>query len=61
MSSFSWTVGIYGSEAGDNGPVLRVRNRVIMSIHEFYQERGFVQMDAPILTGNAVEGTSTLF
>ena len=41
--------------------VLRVRNRVIMSIHEFYQERGFVQMDAPILTGNAVEGTSTLF
>ena len=41
--------------------VLRVRNRVIMSIHEFYQERGFVQMDAPILTGNAVEGTSSLF
>ncbi len=41
--------------------VLRIRNRVIMSIHEFYQERGFVQMDAPILTGSAVEGTSTLF
>ncbi len=41
--------------------VLRIRNRVTMSIHEFYQERGFVQMDAPILTGNAVEGTSTLF
>ncbi len=40
---------------------LRVRNRVIMSIHEFYQERGFVQMDAPILTSSAVEGTSTLF
>ncbi len=41
--------------------VMRVRNRVIMSIHEFFQERGFLQMDAPILTGNAVEGTSTLF
>ncbi len=41
--------------------ILRIRNRVIMSIHEFFQERGFVQMDAPILTGNAVEGTSTLF
>ncbi len=41
--------------------VLRVRNRVIMSIHEFYQEQGFLQMDAPILTGSAVEGTSTLF
>lgn len=41
--------------------ILRVRNSVIMSIHHFYQERGFVQMDAPILTGTAVEGTSTLF
>ena len=41
--------------------IMRVRNRVIMSIHEFFQEQGFIQMDAPILTGNAVEGTSTLF
>jgi len=41
--------------------ILRVRNRVIMSIHEFFQEKGFLQMDAPILTGTAVEGTSTLF
>ncbi|MFP4227300.1 MAG: amino acid--tRNA ligase-related protein [Salinivenus sp.] len=41
--------------------VMRVRNRVIMAIHEFFQERGFLQTDAPILTGNAVEGTSTLF
>jgi asparaginyl-tRNA synthetase len=41
--------------------VMRIRNRIIMSIHQFYQEQGFIQMDAPILTGNAVEGTSTLF
>ncbi len=41
--------------------ILRIRNRIIMSIHNFFQEQGFVQMDAPILTGNAVEGTSTLF
>lgn len=41
--------------------LMRIRNRVILSIHEFFQERGFLQMDAPILTGNAVEGTSTLF
>ncbi|MBT8399987.1 MAG: asparagine--tRNA ligase, partial [Rhodothermia bacterium] len=40
---------------------MRVRNCIIMAIHNFFQERGFVQMDAPILTGNAVEGTSTLF
>lgn len=41
--------------------ILRIRNRIIMSIHAYFQEQGFVQMDAPILTGNAVEGTSTLF
>ncbi|MFQ5571984.1 MAG: asparagine--tRNA ligase, partial [Rhodothermales bacterium] len=41
--------------------IMRIRNRIIMSIHQFFQERGFIQMDAPILTGNAVEGTTTLF
>lgn len=41
--------------------IMRVRNTVIYSIHNFFQEKGFVQMDAPIFTGNACEGTSTLF
>ena len=41
--------------------IMRVRNRVIMSIHQFFQEQGFLQMDAPILTENVVEGTGTLF
>ena len=40
---------------------MRVRNRVIVAIHAYFQGEGYVQMDAPILTGNAVEGTSTLF
>ena len=41
--------------------VMRVRNRIIQSIHAYFQEEGYIQMDAPVLTGNAVEGTSTLF
>ena len=41
--------------------IMRVRNQIIFSIHQFFQEKGFVQMDSPIFTGNAVEGTSTLF
>jgi len=41
--------------------VMRVRNRVTQSIHAYFQEDGYLQLDAPILTGNAVEGTSTLF
>jgi len=40
---------------------MRVRNRVIMAIHGYFQREGFLQMDPPVLTGNAVEGTSTLF
>ncbi|NNC94842.1 MAG: asparagine--tRNA ligase [Chitinophagales bacterium] len=39
----------------------KIRNTVIFSIHQFFQERDFVQMDAPIFTGNACEGTTTLF
>lgn len=41
--------------------IMRVRNRVIYAIHNFFQANGFLQMDAPIFTGNAVEGTTTLF
>ena len=41
--------------------IMRVRNSIIFAIHKFFQEKGFVQMDAPIFTGNACEGTSTLF
>jgi len=41
--------------------IMRVRNRIIFAIHNFYQGEGFVQMDAPIFTGNACEGTTTLF
>lgn len=41
--------------------VMRIRNEIIYAIHKFFQEKGFIQMDAPIFTGNAVEGTSTLF
>ncbi|MEX0772035.1 MAG: asparagine--tRNA ligase [Balneolales bacterium] len=41
--------------------IMRIRNQIIYSIHSFFQEQGFIQMDAPIFTGNASEGTSTLF
>jgi asparaginyl-tRNA synthetase len=41
--------------------IMKIRNTIIMAIHEFFQEKGFVQMDAPLFTGNACEGTSTLF
>jgi asparaginyl-tRNA synthetase len=41
--------------------IMKVRNRIIYSIHQFFQENEFVEMDAPIFTGNACEGTTNLF
>lgn len=41
--------------------VLRIRSRAKFAIHQFFQSRGFVQMDSPIFTGSAAEGTTTLF
>lgn len=40
---------------------LRVRAEVIRAIRDFFDGRGFVMVDAPILTPAACEGTTTLF
>lgn len=41
--------------------ILRVRHEIIRSIREFFDNRGFLLLDAPIFTPAACEGTSTLF
>lgn len=41
--------------------VLRVRHEIIRACRNFFDERGFVLVDAPIFTPNACEGTTTLF
>ncbi len=40
---------------------MRIRDTIIHAIRDFFHERGFICFDAPILTPNAAEGTSTLF
>lgn len=40
---------------------MRVRSEIIKCICEFYDQRGFIRFDAPILTPSSCEGTSTLF
>jgi asparaginyl-tRNA synthetase len=40
---------------------LRIRAEVIRAIRDFFDSRGFVLVDAPILTPAACEGTTTLF
>lgn len=41
--------------------ILRVRSEIIKAIRDFLDERGFVLVDAPILTPSSCEGTTTLF
>jgi asparaginyl-tRNA synthetase len=41
--------------------ILRVRAEIIKAVRDFFDERGFVLTDPPILTPAACEGTSTLF
>lgn len=41
--------------------ILRIRGTVIAAIREWLDTNGFINMDTPILTPAAVEGTTTLF
>ncbi len=41
--------------------IMRVRHQIIKAIREFFDNRGFLLLDAPIFTPAACEGTSTLF
>jgi len=41
--------------------IMRVRHQVVKAIRDFFDNNGFTLIDSPIFTGNAVEGTTTLF
>jgi len=41
--------------------ILRIRDEVILAARNFFHERGFTLVDAPIFTPAACEGTTTLF
>jgi asparaginyl-tRNA synthetase len=43
------------------GAVTRLRNRVSKSIHDFFQERGFLYIHTPIITASDCEGAGALF
>lgn len=41
--------------------ILRIRHRIIKSVRDFFDSKGFTLVDAPIFTPNACEGSTTLF
>ncbi|MBV9007664.1 MAG: asparagine--tRNA ligase [Verrucomicrobia bacterium] len=43
------------------GAVFRVRSKLAFAIHRFFQERGFVYVHTPVITGSDCEGAGELF
>jgi asparaginyl-tRNA synthetase len=43
------------------GAVMRVRNRICRSIHDFFQEEGFLYVHTPIITASDCEGAGEMF
>src|SRR5262245_38091305 len=43
------------------GAVARVRNRISRSIHDFFQEEGFLYLHTPIITASDCEGAGEMF
>ncbi len=43
------------------GAIARLRNQVSRSIHEFFQEQGFLYIHAPIITASDCEGAGEMF
>ncbi len=43
------------------GAIARLRNQISKSIHDFFQERGFLYVHTPIITASDCEGAGALF
>jgi asparaginyl-tRNA synthetase len=54
-------IGHLRSRTNTLGAVFRVRNACSTAIHQFFQERNFLWVHAPIITANDCEGAGELF
>lgn len=41
--------------------VMKIRNEIIRATYQYFNEKGYIKIDSPILTGSAAEGTTELF
>ncbi|NES82645.1 MAG: asparagine--tRNA ligase [Moorea sp. SIO2B7] len=58
---FLRNLGHLRSRTNTLGAVMRVRNACSQAIHQFFQERGFLWIHAPIITASDCEGAGELF
>ena len=54
-------LGHLRSRTNTFGAVFRVRNALARAIHQFFQERGFIYMHAPVISASDAEGAGSMF
>lgn len=55
------TIGHLRPRTNTQGAVARVRNKLAFASHSFFQERGFLYLQSPIITGSDCEGAGEMF
>lgn len=58
---FLRTIGHLRPRTNTIGAVMRVRNALAFATHKFFQERGFIYLNTPIITGSDCEGAGQMF
>lgn len=58
---FLRTIAHLRSRTNTFGAVARVRNSLAYATHKFFQERGFLHLHTPIITGSDCEGAGQMF
>jgi asparaginyl-tRNA synthetase len=58
---FLRTIGHLRGRTNTFGAVMRVRNALAVATHQFFQQRGFLYLQTPILTSSDCEGAGKLF
>jgi asparaginyl-tRNA synthetase len=58
---FLRTIAHLRPRTNTQGAVMRVRNALAFATHQFFQERGFLYIHTPIITGSDCEGAGELF
>ncbi len=58
---FLRTIGHLRLRTNTFGAIIRVRNAAAQAVHAFFQERGFLQLHAPVITASDAEGAGEMF
>ena len=58
---FLRTIAHLRPRTNTQGAIARVRSKLAFATHKFFQERGFIYLQSPIITGSDCEGSGEMF